>query len=117
MNQLNAAYSQAIEHTKNKILEDIHHYLGKKLEMPTYEQFLIDRNHYIEQIWINVWLNVATNKVPRNEKKSFLSEQGFEVEGVDRKLINKLFRNEIRNYQPFDVMNWLDETFTNQDSV
>ncbi|MFC3885966.1 helicase-related protein [Bacillus songklensis] len=113
MNQLTALYPHAVEHTKKKIYEDINRYLEDKEKMPSYEHFLIDRRHYIEQIWINVWLNKVTNDVSRSEKKSYLSEMGYEVEGVDRKLINQLFRNEMRSYQPFDVMKWLDETFAN----
>ncbi|WP_028400232.1 DEAD/DEAH box helicase [Ectobacillus panaciterrae] len=113
MNQLTALYPLAVEHTKKKIYEDIDRYLEDKEELPSYEQFLMDRRHYIEQIWINVWLNKVTNDVSRSEKKASLSEMGYEVEGVNRKLINQLFRNEMRTYQPFDVMRWLDETFAN----
>ncbi|PEQ92921.1 RNA helicase [Bacillus sp. AFS006103] len=115
MNKLNAIYPQAIEHTKMKIYEDINHYLETKDTTPTFEQYLVDRSHYLEQIWINVWLNKSTNDVPRNEKKQFLSEKGFEVQGIDRKLINKLFRDEMRMYQPFDAMGWINETFAGKE--
>ncbi|MEH6904840.1 DEAD/DEAH box helicase [Neobacillus drentensis] len=115
MNKLNAIYPQAIEHTKMKIYEDINHYLETKDTTPTFEQYLVDRSHYVEQIWINVWLNKSTNDVPRNEKKQFLSEKGFEVQGIDRKLINKLFRDEMRMYQPFDAMGWINETFAGKE--
>ncbi|WML26095.1 DEAD/DEAH box helicase [Neobacillus sp. OS1-33] len=115
MNKLNAIYPQAIEHTKMKIYEDISHYLETKDTTPTFEQYLVDRSHYLEQIWINVWLNKSTNDVPRNEKKQFLSEKGFEVQGIDRKLINKLFRDEMRMYQPFDAMGWMNETFAGKE--
>jgi ATP-dependent RNA helicase SUPV3L1/SUV3 len=115
LNKLNAIYPQAIEHTKMKIYEDISHYLETKDTTPTFEQYLVDRSHYLEQIWINVWLNKSTNDVPRNEKKQFLSEKGFEVQGIDRKLINKLFRDEMRMYQPFDAMGWMNETFAGKE--
>ncbi|NHC42064.1 RNA helicase [Bacillus sp. MM2020_1] len=115
MNKLNAIYPQAIEHTKMKIYEDINHYLETKDTTTTFEQYLVDRSHYVEQIWINVWLNKSTNDVPRNEKKQFLSEKGFEVQGIDRKLINKLFRDEMRMYQPFDTMGWINETFAGKE--
>jgi ATP-dependent RNA helicase SUPV3L1/SUV3 len=115
LNKLNAIYPQAIEHTKMKIYEDINHYLETKDTTPTFEQYLVDRSHYVEQIWINVWLNKSTNDVPRNEKKQFLSEKGFEVQGIDRKLINKLFRDEMRMYQPFDAMGWINETFAGKE--
>ncbi len=115
MNKLNAIYPQAIEHTKMKIYEDISHYLETKDTPPTFEQYLVDRSHYLEQIWINVWLNKSTNDVLRNEKKQFLSEKGFEVQGIDRKLINKLFRDEMRMYQPFDAMGWMNETFAGKE--
>lgn len=78
--------------------------------MPPFQRYLADRSEYINQIWINVWLNKSTNDVPKNEKKLFLMNKGFEVQGIDRKLINKLFRDEMRTYQPFAVLEWLKET-------
>lgn len=111
MNKLNIIYPVAVDLTKQKINQDIIKYLENKESMPSFEQFLIDRNHYVEQIWVNVWLNKATNDVSKNEKKSFLSGRGIEVEGVDRKLINKLFRIEMRTYQPFNVLVWLNGKF------
>ena len=86
-------------------------YFEYKETLPAFEQYLADRRQYIEQIWINVWLNKSTNDVSKNEKKQFLSERDYEVQGVDRKLINKLFRDEMRTYQPFDTMAWVIETF------
>jgi ATP-dependent RNA helicase SUPV3L1/SUV3 len=115
MNRLETLYPLAIQHTKQKVYDDIDRFLENKESLPSFEQYLIDRNHYIEQIWINVWLNESTNKVSKNEKKLFLSERDFEVEGVDRKLINTLFRTEMRTYQPFHVINWLMDTFQNQE--
>lgn len=103
-------YPQAVEHTKRKVFEDIYSYLEMKENMPSFDQYLQERMNYLEQIWLNVWLNKVTNDVPRNEKKQILSEKGFEVAGVDRKLINRLFRNEMRTYQPFNVLEWLTET-------
>jgi ATP-dependent RNA helicase SUPV3L1/SUV3 len=112
MSKLEIIYPQATEQTKRKVLEDIDHYLETKDELPSFGQFLEDRGHYLEQIWVNVWLNKSTNDVPKNEKKLFLSKKGFEVQGVDRKLINKLFRNEMRTYQPFLVFEWLNVEFS-----
>lgn len=111
MSRLDALYEIAIQHTKNKVLEDIDRYLGSNEKIASFENYLHDRKHYLEQIWINVWLNKATNDIPKMEKKSFLIEKGFEVEGVDRKLINHLFRTEMRSYKPFDCINWVIETF------
>jgi ATP-dependent RNA helicase SUPV3L1/SUV3 len=115
MSNIEMIYPLAIQHTKQKIYDDIDHYLENKEITPPFYEYLSDRNHYIEQIWVNVWLNTATNKVSKSEKKRFLVEKGFEVEGVDRKLINTLFRNEIRNYQPFQVVDWLNTAFKNQE--
>jgi ATP-dependent RNA helicase SUPV3L1/SUV3 len=110
MSKLGMIYPQAVEHTKRKVYEDIYSYLESREQMPSFDQYLKERFHYLEQIWLNVWLNKVTNDVPRNEKKQILSEKGFEVVGVDRKLINRLFRNEMRTYQPFHVLEWLKET-------
>jgi ATP-dependent RNA helicase SUPV3L1/SUV3 len=117
LSKLAELYPQAVEHTKRKVFEDIFSYLEIKEKMPSFDQYLLERMHYLEQIWLNVWLNKVTNDVPRNEKKQILNEKGFEVVGVDRKLINRLFRNEMRTYQPFDVLEWLTETLgqNNQD--
>ncbi|MBD8067984.1 helicase-related protein [Bacillus sp. PS06] len=116
MEQLQATHLQAIEHTKAKILEDIDQYLGEQDTPSSFENYITDRMHYIDQIWINVWLNKATNKVSRTEKKEFLSKLGYEVEGIDRKIINSLFRNELREYKPFHVMEWLNETYLNNET-
>jgi ATP-dependent RNA helicase SUPV3L1/SUV3 len=48
------------------------------------------------------------------EKKAFLLERGFDVEGMDRKLINSLFSSELRTYEPFQVEEWLDRIFSNE---
>lgn len=109
MDKLVSTYSLAVEHTKRKIVEDIHTYFEKEEVLPAFEKYLEDRNTYLDQIWLNVWLNKVTNDVPRSEKKNFLRDKGIEVEGVDRKLINRLFRNEMRSYAPFDAKAWLIE--------
>lgn len=111
MAQLEAAYQDAIEHTKKKVMEDIYRYLGSNESPKTFQTYMVDRENYLEQLWINVWLNKATNDVPRAEKKNFLHERGFEVNGIDRKIINHLFRTEMRTFQPFDVKSWVMDTF------
>ncbi|HWO95455.1 MAG TPA: helicase-related protein [Bacillus sp. (in: firmicutes)] len=105
-------YLHAVEHTKTKLVEDLDRYLEDKEKIPSYEQFLADRKHYIEQLWLNVWLNAVTNDVSKSGKKAYLKEAGYEVEGVDKKLINQLFRNEMRTYRPFDAIKWLNDTFS-----
>ncbi|WP_462411776.1 DEAD/DEAH box helicase [Neobacillus sp. Marseille-QA0830] len=115
MGKLTVIYPQAVEHTKMKVLEDIDRYLEKQEIVPAFEQYLADRGQYLEQIWINVWLNKSTNDVPKSEKKQYLTEKGFDVQGVDRKLINKLFRDEMRTYQPFDPLSWVTDFLTGKD--
>ncbi|OLS39951.1 DEAD/DEAH box helicase [Bacillus sp. MRMR6] len=117
MNKLTAIYPLAVEHTQNKVYEDIDRFFEGMETLPSFQEYLSERRHYFEQIWINVWLNKSTNDVPKNEKKLFLSEKGFEVHGIDRKLINKLFRDEMRVYQPFDVLDWLMERFEGKDAL
>jgi ATP-dependent RNA helicase SUPV3L1/SUV3 len=117
MDKLTTIYPKAIEHTKGKVYEDIDRYFETKALLPLFEQYLTDRGHYIEQIWINVWLNKSTNDVPKVEKKQFLSEKDYEVQGIDKKLFNKLFRDEMRAYQPFDVMEWLTGTFVGKEKT
>ncbi|WP_246197359.1 DEAD/DEAH box helicase [Cytobacillus depressus] len=100
-------YRNAIENTKNKILDDINNYLGSQEKLPAFEDYLADRTNYIHQLWLNIWLNKSTNSISRHEKKKFLQEKGFETENVDRKLINQLFRTEMRSYKPFDALDWI----------
>lgn len=104
----------AVEQTKNKVRGDIMHYLQDKEKLLSFGEYEVQRRHYVEQIWVNVWVNLASNRVPRAEKKEYLSARGYEVEGVDRKIINKLFRTEIKGYKPFPVHEWLLETFSGE---
>jgi ATP-dependent RNA helicase SUPV3L1/SUV3 len=108
MKQIDSIHQQAVEHTKNKILEDIDKFLGEHEFAPDFHQYIEKRNTYISQIWLNVWLTKSTNDFSKRDKKAFLSERGFVVEGVDRKLINKLFRNEMREYEPFNAFSWIE---------
>ena len=75
MNPFTYIYSQAIDHTKKKIYEDIYRYLENKETMPSFEQFRVERGHFLEQIWVNVWINKVTNAINKKEKKAFLSER------------------------------------------
>jgi ATP-dependent RNA helicase SUPV3L1/SUV3 len=114
MKKLVFVYPEAVEHTKQKIRDDIIFFLQEKEYLPTFNDYLNERKQYIEQIWINVWINRASNQVPRSEKKEYLNSRGFEVEGVDRKIINTLFRSEIKGYHPFKVEGWLQETYADK---
>ncbi|MCP8969215.1 helicase-related protein [Ectobacillus ponti] len=111
MSKMLQSHHQAIEYTKRKVLEDLDSYLGEKESLPSYGQYAADRETYIAQIWTNVWLNKATNEVPKKEKKAYLADRGYETENVDRKLINQLFRNEVRDYEPFDTASWITGRF------
>jgi ATP-dependent RNA helicase SUPV3L1/SUV3 len=71
MGKLENIYPISVEHTKQKIKQDIDHYLENQSTQPAFESYLSERMNYIEQIWTNVWLNKASNDVPRKEKKSF----------------------------------------------
>ena len=118
MGKLEVIYPIAIEHTKQKVIQDIDHYLAMQDTLPSFETYVSDRlSSYLEQIWVNVWLNKASNDVPRKEKKIFLNGLGYVTEGVDHKYINKLFRNELRNYRPFDVLPWLTQTFADNEQA
>ncbi|MFD6442809.1 RNA helicase, partial [Peribacillus sp. NPDC060186] len=112
MGKLENIYPIAIENTKQKIIQDIDFYLENQETLPSYLTYISDRLSYIEQIWINVWLSKASNDVPRKEKRGFLNERGFVTEGSDHKLINSLFRNELKSYRPFDVLTWIQKNFS-----
>ncbi len=110
--KIDSVYEMAVERTKDKVRGDILHYLQDKERCPAFEDYEMERSHYVEQIWVNVWVNLASNQIPRAEKKQFLSTKGYEVEGVAKQIINKLFRTEIKSYQPFPVHKWLLGTFS-----
>ncbi|MEK4536379.1 helicase-related protein [Peribacillus sp. FSL K6-1552] len=112
MGKLENIYPIAIENTKQKIIQDMDFYLENQETLPSYSTYISDRMSYMEQIWINVWLSKASNDVPRKEKRGFLNERGFVTEGSDHKLINSLFRNELKSYRPFDVLTWIKKTFS-----
>ncbi|SEM13336.1 ATP-dependent RNA helicase SUPV3L1/SUV3 [Mesobacillus persicus] len=111
MTKLEDIYPAAIEQTKQKLIEDVDNYLEKNETIPSYMEYIEERRQFIEQIWINVWINKASNDVPKKEKKQFLKNKGYETEGVDKKIINKLFRDEIRNEKSFNAIQWLDSKF------
>ncbi|MFK2826772.1 DEAD/DEAH box helicase [Bacillus sp. B190/17] len=111
MKKFIVTHIKAISLTKQKIHDDIIHYLENKESIPAFEQYVKDREEYIKNIWINVWLNTASNEVPGKEKRAFLRDRGFVTKDAERKLINQVFRNEIRNYQPFEAAEWLNKTY------
>lgn len=108
--QLSQYYNQAVERAKQMIMDDINHYMEPKETIPSFEQYVRERGQFIEQIWLNAWLNTAVH-ASISEKKAYLVEHGFEVEDVGKKLLNKLFRTEIRNVHPYDLLGWLEETY------
>lgn len=117
MDKLTITHSISLDRTKFLIEEDIQQYFETKEDLPTFGEYVEDRKHYIEQIWYNVWLNKVTNDVARKEKKQILSDRGFEVEGVDKKIINQLFKNEMRQYDPFDAVGWLHNSTNTNPSI
>ena len=117
MDRLNELYQRAVEHTKLKVNEDIERFLETKTELPSFDEYLEERIQYLEQIWMNVWLNLTNNDVPRKEKKRYLTERGYEVEGIDKKLINKIFRNEMRTFPFFHVLQWLTDQYESMDEA
>jgi ATP-dependent RNA helicase SUPV3L1/SUV3 len=109
MQNLESIREKAIEETKMKIEEDISHFLASHKECPAFQDYLSERSGFFQQIWLNTWLNKVTNNILRSHKKSFLRSKGYEVEGVDKKILNKMFRNEVRNERPFHVREWVQE--------
>ncbi|WP_059170697.1 helicase-related protein [Bacillus sp. FJAT-27445] len=109
MDDILAAHAEAVKNTKRKLTEDITSYLEDRDSLPELHHYLKERNSYIEQLWLNVWLNKVTNSVSRIAKKDFLDKKGYETEGVERKLVNHLFRNEMRAFSPFNTVGWILE--------
>lgn len=111
---LQKIHDESIVHTKMKILQDIEAFFEQQEVRPTFEEYLRARGHYLDQIWVNVWLTRVSNQVPRVDKKEFLQDRGIETEGMARKMIDHLFRTEVREYEPFKVTDWLEETYAQE---
>lgn len=112
MGKMNDIYPIAIEQTKQKVTHNIERYLEVREQLPEFERYIADKKTFIEQIWLDIWINKASNDVPKNEKKSFLHAKGMLTTGIDHKIISKMFRNELKNYRPFNVLEWLNDTFS-----
>lgn len=112
MGKINDIYPIAIEQTKQKVHHNIDGYLEAEEELPDFKKYLSDKQIFIEQIWQDLWTNKASNDVPKKEKKSFLHDKGIVTTGIDHKIVSKMFRNEIKNHLPFDVLKWLKDTFS-----
>ncbi|MGG7618349.1 helicase-related protein [Bacillus coreaensis] len=108
---LQKIHDESMVHTKMKIHQDIESFFEQQEERTTFEEYLRTRGHYLNQIWVNVWLTRVSNQVPRLDKKEFLQDRGIETEGMARKMIDHLFRTEVREYEPFIVTDWLEETY------
>ncbi|WP_416150376.1 helicase-related protein [Salipaludibacillus sp. HK11] len=117
MKRMMDIHRQAVSRTKMKVLADIDDYLGRNQELKSYQQYFSDRSDYLERIWIDVWLNMATNGISKKQKNHFLKERGFEIDSVDRKTINRAFRAELKDHEPFQVLRWLNELFMARESV
>lgn len=104
---LKSQYDRAIHQTKNLIMNDVNKYLEKQESQPTFEQYMKDRKVFIEQIWLNTWLNTATSHIRYAEKKDYLTNIGLDVSNLNKKDINRLFRNEIREVEVFPYEEWL----------
>ena len=110
MRKLLDIYPIAIEQTKQKIFQNMDRFMETQEKLPDFETYLTEKKTYIEQIWTDLWVNKASNDVPKKEKKMFLNEKGYMTSGVDQKQISKLFRNEMKNFEPFNVREWLIQT-------
>lgn len=102
------AYEAAKQQLKKKIYQDIDGFLQDKDTLPSKEEYLDYRQSFLHQIWNNIWIQKATSVLSKEEKKNHLIENGIDVEGMERKLLGKVFRNEMKAYKPFNVREWLE---------
>lgn len=111
MGKLKVLYPIAIEQTKQKINHHIDCYLEVKEKLPDFETYILDTQTYVEQIWLDLWVNKASNEISKKEKKQFLHDLGIETTGIEQKIVSKMFRSELEKYRPFNVLDWLKETY------
>lgn len=113
MTNLSSLHTRAILQTKEKIYEDIDRYFESYETIPAFEQYLADRENIIVQIWFNTWINMTASHTSLKDKKAFLTkQQNFDIDDLSRKQMNQLFRSEIKKFQPFNVILWLNELFS-----
>lgn len=110
MQKLQDVREEAINETKQKIDVDIMRYMQERKSCPTFDDYVTNRRSFFHQVWINTWLNRVTNDLMLSHKKAFLRSRGIELNGMEKKWVNQLFRNEIREIDPFDGEAWLKET-------
>ncbi|XQY93732.1 DEAD/DEAH box helicase [Metabacillus sp. HB246100] len=110
-------YNNAIERTKSSVLADMFKYFEKQEELPTYEEYIRERGVFINQLWLNSWLNTVGSHASNNEKRDYLTQLGFELEGLSKKTVNQMFRNEIRDVEPFHVIEWLNSLYIGQEQI
>ncbi|MBM7649109.1 ATP-dependent RNA helicase SUPV3L1/SUV3 [Bacillus ectoiniformans] len=111
MSKLAESHRKTIQLVKQKIMDDLSAYLGRKEKCVSFDQYLIDRRQYLDQIWLTVWLNKVSNDLPHKEKKTLLKDRRIISGNTDRKVVNKLFRSEMKRYERFDVWAWLKEKY------
>lgn len=116
MNELSTLYGRATAKVKAKIHEDIERYFEWHNEMiPELDQYYNERKDFLHHIWLNTWMNIVTSDFSIKERREFLIEKGISFETTDKKLVKKLFRDEIKKVAPFDVQKWLYEKFSSNE--
>lgn len=113
MNRLSTLYERATKKVIAKIYEDIMRYFEWHSErIPELNQYYNERKDFLEHTWFNIWTNIVTSDFSIKERRQFLIEKGISFETTDKKLVKKLFRDEIKKVAPFNVQKWLFETFS-----
>ena len=112
--KLNAIYNQAVERTKEKIIEDIERFMEWHEQKPSLTEYLQKRNQFIQHIWNNIWSNKAQSAFSVKERKNYLIEKGIAFDETNKKLIKKLFINTIIKHHPFPVRIWIKQNITEE---
>lgn len=105
-------FSQSCQKNKKQDSEGYQTIHDKKETLPLLTQYLEDRNTWLEHIWIHTWRDYASKSISKDEKLLFLKGRGYIVEGVNRKIINRLFSDEVASFKSFDVKSWLLDEFS-----
>lgn len=107
MDKINVLFEEAVQRTKEKTLEDIEYFMEWQDSEPAFEEYLDKRGNFLKQIWNNIWTNKAQSAFSLKERKKYLIEKGINFDGSNKKLIKKLFADEMSKIGKFDVENWL----------
>ena len=97
---------------KSKVIDDIKRYFEDVDTCPSIKNYLAERSAFLQQVYQNVWKNIASKTLTNEEKLMFLQEEaGIIVDPSDKKTIKRLFKDKFQPPNSFSPEEFLLEIF------